>query len=146
MTVPDGAATPLIATDADESQATFSPDGGWIAYVANPSGRSEVYLRRSSGGGAAIQVSADGGEHPMWRADGLELFFLSPTDEIVAVDLSPLSRTGQPSNRHVLFRVVTNDIVREAFPPYAVSPDGQRFLINTPASPEPLTLMQHVGG
>jgi hypothetical protein len=46
----------------------------------------------------------------------------------------------------VLFRVVTNDIVREAFPPYAVTPDGQRFLINTPASPEPLTLMQHVGG
>ena len=82
----------------------------------------------------------------MWRSDGQELYLLSPTDEIVAVDMSAFLRTGQPGAHKVLFRVVTNDIVREAFPPYAVTPDGQRFLINTPASPEPLTLMQHVGG
>jgi hypothetical protein len=46
----------------------------------------------------------------------------------------------------VLFRALANDIIRESFPPYAVTPDGQRFLINAPASPEPLTLMQKIGG
>jgi hypothetical protein len=82
----------------------------------------------------------------MWRADGKELFFLSPTDEVVAVDVSALARTGQPGERHVLFRALANDIIRETFSPYAVAPDGQRFLINAPASPEPLTLMQKIGG
>src|SRR5262249_43924984 len=77
--ISDGVAKPLVATAADENQATVSPDGGWFAYASNASGRTETYVRRLSGAGDAIQISTDGGEHPKWRADGRELFFLTPT-------------------------------------------------------------------
>jgi eukaryotic-like serine/threonine-protein kinase len=138
----DGSRRRFSATRFDERQASFSPDGRWIAYASNATGRYEVYARQVDGEAAAIQLSADGGEHPLWRADGEEVFFVSPTDEIVAVDVTPLARTGLAGPPQVLFRMVTNDIVREEFPAYAVSPDGQRFLVNTPATPEPLTLIQ----
>jgi serine/threonine protein kinase/Tol biopolymer transport system component len=147
INIADGSTTPLVATDAAESEGAYAPpDGVWIAYMSDASGRPQVYLRRLSGDTTPIQVSVDGGDHPMWRADGRELFFLSPTDEVVAVDVSALAKTGQPGERRVLFRALANDIIRESFPPYAVTPDGQRFLINAPASPEPLTLMQKIGG
>jgi hypothetical protein len=70
------------------------------------------------------------------------MYFLSPTDEIVAVDVSALTRTGTVGARTVLFRMVTNDVTRELFPPYAVTRDGQRFLVSAPSPPEPLTLIQ----
>ena len=81
----------------------------------------------------------------MWRRDGQEIFFLSPTDEVVAVDMAPFVRTGAPGARTVLFRVVLNDIVSETLPPFAVAPDGKRFLLNVPAAPESLTLFQLPG-
>jgi eukaryotic-like serine/threonine-protein kinase len=132
----------FAATRFDEWQASFSPAGRWLAYASNATGRYEVYAREVNGDAAPIQLSADGGEHPLWRTDGDEVFFLTPTDEVVAVDVRLLERTGVAGRRQVLFRMITNDIVREEFPAYAVSPDGQRFLVNTPATPEPLTLIQ----
>jgi serine/threonine protein kinase len=143
VTIEDGSIRPLMTSEFDESQASFSPEGKWIAYTANPSGRPEIYVRPLSGG-APIQVSIDGGEHAFWRQKTRELFFLSPTDEVVAVDVSDLERTKLPGARRVLFRQVTNDVIRESFTPYAVSADGQRFLLNVPEPPEPLTLIQRV--
>jgi hypothetical protein len=58
--------------------------------------------------------------------------------------VSDLERTKLPGARRVLFRQVTNDVIRESFTPYAVSADGQRFLLNVPEPPEPLTLIQRV--
>jgi Tol biopolymer transport system component len=146
LNVADGTLTPLVATDADESEGTYAPDGLWMAYTSSVSVRPQVYLRRLSGDTTPIAVSVDGGDHPMWRADGRELFFLSPTDEVVAVDMSSFAKTGQLGERRVLFRALANDVIRDSYAPYAVSPDGQRFLINAPAAPEPLTLMQKIGG
>ncbi|HYN10530.1 MAG TPA: protein kinase [Vicinamibacterales bacterium] len=142
VTIADGSIQPLLSTEFDEGQASFSPDGRWIAYASNQTGRDEAYVRPLAGPGSFIRLSADGGQHPMWRADSQELFFLSPTDEVVAVDMAPIARTGAPGARTVLFRVVLNDIVRETLPPFAVAPDGKRFLLNVPAAPEPLTLFQ----
>jgi serine/threonine protein kinase/Tol biopolymer transport system component len=138
----DGSSQPLLSSEYDEAQPNFSPDDKWLAYASNQTGRYEVYVRPMDGQRPAVRVSVDGGEHPMWRADSQELFFLSPTDEIVAVNMSSLARTGAAGTRTVLFRIVLNDIVREEQPPFAVAPDGKRFLLNVPSAPEPLTLIQ----
>jgi eukaryotic-like serine/threonine-protein kinase len=140
--VEDGDMRLLTGGDFDAIQASFSPDGRWVAYAGDQTGRFEIYVRPVDGDAAAVRLSADGGQHPFWRADGAEIFFQSPTDEIVAVDVRALARTGAAGARTALFRMVTNDISAEAFPSYAVTPDGQRFLVNVPAAPEPATLIQ----
>jgi serine/threonine protein kinase len=142
VSLDDGSRKPLVASDFEEGQPSFGPDNRWIAYSTNQTGRVEVFARPIDGSRPAVQVSVEGGEHPFWRQDGAEMYFLSPSDEIVAVDVSMLARTGAVGGRRVLFRMVTNDITRDLYPPYAVTRDGQRFLINAPEKPEPLTLIQ----
>jgi serine/threonine protein kinase len=142
LSLGDGSMKPLVSTEFEEGQAAFSPDDRWIAYTTDQTGRREVYARPIDGSRPAIQVSLQGGEHPFWRQDGAEMYFLSPTDEIVAVDVSALTRSGTVGARQVLFRMVTNDLTRELYPPYAVTRDGQRFLISVPSPPEPLMLIQ----
>jgi Tol biopolymer transport system component len=142
VTIADGSTQPLFATEYEEEQASFSPVGKWIAYASNSTGRMEVYVRAIDGQQPAVQISTDGGEHPMWRRDSQELFFLSPTDEVVAVDMASFARTGVPGARTSLFRIVLNDIIRENQPPFAVAPDGKRFLLNVPSAPVPLSLIQ----
>jgi len=138
----DGTTTPFAATSYDEEQGSFSPDGRWIAYVANSTGRQEVYVRRIDGTAPPVRLSAAGGTHPLWRHDGQELFYLSPADDIVAQDVASLLRGGQQGQPRTLFRTLLNDFSSYSFPPYAVTPDGQLFLVNAPAQPDPLTLIQ----
>jgi hypothetical protein len=133
-----------LSTDFDEREPRFSPDGRWVAYAANPSGHFEVYLRPLDGEGTAVRISAGGGEHPIWRRDGQELFYLTPSDEVMAVDVSNVERTFAPGDSHRLFQMVMNDITRDYLAPFDVAPDGQRFLVNAPDPPQPLTLIQHV--
>src|SRR5262249_13643283 len=64
-----------------------SPDGRWLAYIANDSGRQEVCLEPFQRKGDRLRVSARGGGQPKWRADGKELFFLSPDGSLMAVDV-----------------------------------------------------------
>jgi Tol biopolymer transport system component len=66
-----------LATEFIEGVAIFSPDGRWIAYASNASGRQEICLRALDGSGNAIPVSSGGGIHPRWRRDGRELYFLA---------------------------------------------------------------------
>jgi Tol biopolymer transport system component len=65
------AETPFI-----EASAVFSPDGRWIAYTSNEGGQLDVYVQSFPGPGTKSQVSRNGGSHPVWRADGRELFYL----------------------------------------------------------------------
>src|SRR5262249_38940792 len=69
---------PFLQTPFAESGGRFSPDGKWVAYQSNESGRSEVYVQPFPGPGAKFQISTDGGANPLWRRDGKELFFLGP--------------------------------------------------------------------
>jgi Tol biopolymer transport system component len=142
LNLADGTTTPFAVTKYDEEQGSYSPDGRWIAYVANSTGRQEVYARRTDGSAPPVPLSAAGGMHPLWRRDGQELFYMTPTDDIVAVDVGALSRGGQAGQPRTLFRTLLNDFTSYSYPPYAVTPDGQLFLINTPARPDPLTLIQ----
>jgi Tol biopolymer transport system component len=114
------------ATSADETAARVSPDERWVAYTSDESGRSEVYLDSYPRPGRRVSVSSNGGAHPVWRADGQELYYWND-GRLVAVrlDAKPgrMPVIGPPT---VLFRapyyVGPNTM-------YDVSPDGQRFVI-----------------
>ena len=144
LNVADHSVKPLIATDADESQAAFSPDGRSVAYVSDKTGRSEVYVRSVTDEASVVRVSLAGGGHPMWRRDAKELVFVSPADDMMAVDMSAYERTSRAGTPTRLFHMVMNDVIRDWFPPYAMTADGQRFLVAIPERPEPLSWTTHV--
>jgi len=136
----DGKSFPIVQDAFDESAPAISPDGKWLAYQSNESGRREVYITAFPGGGAKWQVSSDGGIAAKWRRDGKELFFLDPADNLVAVDVTSGNavRLGAP---HTLFQAVG---IQRDFGPYDVSGDGKKFLINSgnlKEGTEPLTLV-----
>jgi Tol biopolymer transport system component len=131
-----------LATEFVEQHARFSPDGAWVAYASNVSGRLEVYLRPFEGSGQPTAVSTDGGTFPVWRRDAGELYFLSPGDDVMAVTLTRSGASITPGKPQRLFRIPLNDITRRSWSPYAVSADGRRFLLNVPDRPTPLFFLQ----
>jgi Tol biopolymer transport system component len=132
----DGDRQPVrwLQTDFNERQGRFSPDGRWIAYVSNESGRDEIYVRpfvppaSGSPAGGKWQVTRDGGDRPGWRRDGKELFFRSPSGALMVVDVVAGSafQSGEPQT---LVNFPLNLLQLDA------SPDGQRFLIARPVQP-----------
>ena len=119
----------------------FSPDGRWIAYTSNEGGQPNVYVQPFPGGGGKYQVSRDGGSHPVWRADGKELFYLGADGTMMAV---PIDATGQfdAGVPQALFPTGARAIQHQ--PVYAVTKDGKRFLVNArpqQSSVAPLTVV-----
>jgi eukaryotic-like serine/threonine-protein kinase len=118
---------PYLQTPFGEGAAVFAPVGGparWVAYDANESGRSEVYLQQFPATGAKFQVSTSGGALPKWRADGRELYYIeNGTAYAVPVTLGTSVEIGTPK---ALFR---NPVATA----YDVSGDGQRVVLNVPA-------------
>jgi serine/threonine protein kinase len=142
LSVADHKSLPLLRTPFDEVAAVFSADGRWFAYASNESGRFEVYVQPFPGPGGKWQVSTTGGHHPRWRRDGRELFYVSPDGKIMAVEIRPGSafEAGSPQ---ALF---ASKLKTAPGPPYDVSSDGQRFLLNRPVGDEsapPITLVQN---
>jgi hypothetical protein len=126
---------PVVQSQFREIQGRFSPDVQWIAYVSNESGRDEVYVRRFPDNGTKIQISANGAYQPRWRRDGKELFFLSGTREVMAVDInSSTARTLRAGSPQKLFTVNPVFLVTQRNT-WDVAPDGQRFLINSALTP-----------
>ena len=78
---------PVVQTSFDESGGQFSPDGRWLAYVSNESGRYEIYVRPFPESGGKWQVSTGGGAQPRWRRDGRELFYVAPDNRLMAVPI-----------------------------------------------------------
>ncbi len=119
---------PFVETQFNEYGAEFSPDGRWIAYASNESGRLEIYLRPAPGvGPGKWQVSALGGTMPRWARSGQELFYLDRDRVmVVAFEGSPTVRVGVP-------RALLEGIA--AGGDYDVSPDGKRFLFIKRAAP-----------
>jgi Tol biopolymer transport system component len=132
---------PWLQTKFDEVDARFSPGADWVAYASNATGRFEIYLCSFKRDAAPIPISSSGGRHPAWRRDGRELFYLSPTDELMAVSVEKLGSVPEVEDARHLFKIMTNDIASD-FSPYDVTPDGQRFLVNVPEPPEPLLFIQ----
>lgn len=75
---------PFVATHADEFSPTVSPDGQWLAYVSNETGRYEVYVRSMTGHGGPVQVSTNGAVEPLWSPTGRELFYRADRKIIAA--------------------------------------------------------------
>jgi Tol biopolymer transport system component len=128
---------PVATTIYDEVQGQFSPDGRWVAYASNLSGRYEIYIRAFPSGGQ-WQVSTGGGITPRWRHDGHELFYVAPDNRMMAAPITVASdaRTLSPGAPVPLFpsRLTTGISVGgfSSRAQYAVAADG-RFLLNVSA-------------
>ena len=123
----------VVRTKFEERDARFSPDGKWIAYQSNESGRFEIYAQPFQGTGARRRISTDGGVQPQWSRDGREIFYLALDGRLVAapVDLSPngaILRAGPPVPLFVANVGGLRDIPLNL---YLVSSDSQRFLLDT---------------
>jgi Tol biopolymer transport system component len=125
---------PLLQTPANESEGRLSPDGLWVAYQSNESGRNEIYVQSFPLTGAKFQISTGGGIIPRWRSDGKEMFFYGIDGSVMAVDVR-LGETLQHGVPKPLFKTSFNGLVAGGgIQHYAVSKDGQRFLVNVPDS------------
>jgi serine/threonine-protein kinase len=126
----DRKAEPFLKTRFDESVPRFSPDGHWLAYTSNESGRYEIYVQPYPGPGGKWQISTEGGTEPAWNSNGRELFYRSG-DKMMAVDIATQASfaAGKP---RMLFQGPYERTAATA-PNYDVSPDGQRFLMLKPA-------------
>jgi Tol biopolymer transport system component len=142
-------ATPLLHGKANEYYPDVSPDGRWIAYVSNESGKSEVYVQPFPGLGSRHQISIDGGTAPAWSRDGRELFYTTTTTTggqasvtkmmAVSVRVAP-SFVASPPRMLFEGRYGATAVVR----PYDVSPDGRRFLMVKQKERPPISASQMI--
>jgi hypothetical protein len=126
--VPEKRAEPWLATPFNEKQGRFSPDGRWISYDSDESGRMEVYVRGFSPPGGKWRVSSDGGSASIWSRDGKELFYVSADSKLmsVAVGAGPAFQGSPPVP---LFSLPGELLTLGTVTQYDVSPDG-RFMMN----------------
>jgi dipeptidyl aminopeptidase/acylaminoacyl peptidase len=141
---------PFLQTRANEGNAQFSPDGKWIAYQSNESGRPEVYVAPFNGSsgppGSKWQVSTNGGNLPRWRPDGREIFYISlvPNQTLMAATVSPQGEAFNVGVVAPLFPLRPPGTLGSFF---QISPDGKRFLVNmaplVEAAPTPITVVMN---
>jgi Tol biopolymer transport system component/predicted Ser/Thr protein kinase len=137
----DGKASPYLETEFNEGEPSFSPDGKWISYVSNESGKNEIYVRSFPDTGGKWQISTASGEDPLWSRDGTEIFYDSGTKLIaVPVKTAPAFEAGTPQ---LLFEA---RIRQDQGLQYDVSGDGKKILLDedvTQAAETPITLVQN---
>jgi serine/threonine protein kinase len=134
---------PFLQTEFQELDGRFSPNGRWIAYDSNESGKREVYVQPFPASAGKWQISTNGGSDPIWRSDGKELFYLATDGKIMAepVKSEATFEAGVPK---ALFQTMFIGFVRGGFEHYRVTADGQRFLVNMPSAggtPPPITVV-----
>lgn len=147
LDLPTGSARPWLRTKADEGPADWSPDGKWVAYVTNESGRMEIFVRSYPDGTGQWQISHQGGYGPVWSEDGRTIYYQEGS-VFRAVSVNPTGPELTPSAPQA---VVTNDGLIKAAP----APDGTVFtIIEPPQGPAEVrvvvgwtsTLRPHTGG
>jgi serine/threonine protein kinase/Tol biopolymer transport system component len=123
----------FLQTPANESRAMFSPNGRWIVYESDESGKKEIYVQSFPASGAKWQISVSGGSQPRWRRDGKELFFLGGDRKVTAVDVNTEAPTFAHGTPRALFETRISKGEDRPGDQYVVTSDGQRFLVNTVA-------------
>jgi Tol biopolymer transport system component len=145
----------FLKTPFREAFPAFSPDGRWVAYMSNESGRMEIYVRpfvppsrdaSADKPGGQWQVSTAGGISPAWRPDGKELYYLNPAGAMMAAPVTVTGATFTPGAPVALFptHMYGGGVDVQQGRQYDVAPDG-RFLITTEleSSAAPITLIQN---
>ena len=128
-------AFPLVQSPTLDGNGQFSPDGRWVAYMSQQSGRLEVYVTAFPGGGARWQVSANSGTQPRWSADGQTLYFVSIGGQLMAASVDGKGTQFVVKDVKPLFPV--NLFVGPRIScGYDVTADGKRFLINSAGESE----------
>jgi Tol biopolymer transport system component len=124
----------VVQSDFDERDGQFSPDGKWIAFESNESGRFEIYIQPFPSG-AKIPVSSVGGAQVRWNRNGRELFYIAMDGQLMSVPITLTDGRADIGKAATLFRTNVGGAVAlgVARQQYAVSSDGQRFLMNTVA-------------
>jgi eukaryotic-like serine/threonine-protein kinase len=125
VVAPGGDPVPFLLTPFDERSPRFSPDGKWLAYVSDESGRNDVYVQPYPGPGSKWLISTDGGIDPVWSKDGRELFYRHG-DELMSVSVAA-TRGFSPGRPTRLFE--TRFDIGDNGPNYDVSPDGKWFVM-----------------
>jgi hypothetical protein len=121
----------LLNSSFVETHGRFAPGGRWFAYVSNETGQLEVYVDRFPDRGAKRLVSTGGGRWPRWASDARELFYVSPDNRLMAVAVDAAADRLEIAVPRPLFAIRPRPPVRLDAYPYDVSPDGQRFVVNT---------------
>jgi len=113
-------------------QAEISPNGQYVAYTSNETGRNEVYVQTFPQHKGKWEISTAGGSEPMWQGDGKELFYLGPDEGMMAVQVNTAAGRFQVGTPKLLFKT---QLIRPGYSRniYVVSPDGKRFLMLVPA-------------
>jgi serine/threonine protein kinase/Tol biopolymer transport system component len=133
LRISDRKPQPFLQTPFNESVPRFSPDGHWLAYISNESGRYEVYVQPYPGPGGKWQISTEGGTEPTWNHNGRELFYRNG-DKMMAVDIA--TRSGFAAGKPRMLFEGRYERSPATSPNYDVSPDGQRFLMLKPSEQE----------
>ena len=137
----DPASLPYIEDEDHQILGQFSPDGKYVAYASNESGRYEIYVQTFPATDERWTISPRGGVYPRWRGDGKELFYVAPERTLMSVEIrrDPSFEAAPPTE---LFQ--TRMAAHNNRPRFDVTADGQRFLISTLVEeqpPQPLTVM-----
>jgi Tol biopolymer transport system component len=124
----------VVGTEFNETMGQFSPDGKWIAYQSDKTGRDEIYLRPFPGPGPDAPVSINGGAQPRWNPSGKELFYVAADDRLMAVPITmaPDGKSVEPGAPSPLFTTrVGSTATLKYRQQYVVSGDGQSFVMNS---------------
>jgi len=138
----NGKPHPLFQSAADDRYPHFSPNGRWVAYRSNESGHNEIYVMSFLDAGTKAQISSAGGDWPVWRKDGQELYYLSPNGELMAASVREQESTFRVTAPEVLFKL---NVLGGRGERFAASADGSRFLalVNKDEAPRPLSAVIH---
>ena len=137
-----GKPRPWLQTRSNEREARFSPDGRWVAYVSDQTGRFEVWVRAYNQAGGPIGISSDGGHEPAWSRDGRTIFYLAGTKMMAA----KFDGSGTPASAappRVVFEggFLPYNAMRRR--PYDVLPDGRIVVLQRvrPVVPESIVVV-----
>lgn len=120
---------PFLQTEFNEAGGILSPDGKWIAYQSDETGKNQVYVRPYPGPGGKWQISTSGGTRPHWRGDGKEIYYLSDENNLIAAEVKASGSAFAVAEVHMLFPA--NLFINIDGNAYDVTSDGRRFLVIT---------------
>jgi eukaryotic-like serine/threonine-protein kinase len=133
----------LVNTEYDVSHPSISPDSKWLAFSSMETGHPEIYVVPLGGGAGKWQISANGGEEPIWSPLGNEIFFVSPENKLMAAQVTETGNSMVAGKIEALFPVSPTS---SSLAIYDVAPDAKKFLITSISAnrkPEPLTVVSN---